>query len=188
MISPHGFICTPVGDKRYANTKLIGGMELIVSTSEEDHHYSNRFATVIEPPLRYGGPIKKGDTLLVHHNVFKIYNNMKGKRSNGKSFLDENTFLVDFEQFFMYKNETGWHTHDRYCFVKPIAARESVIIKPGNEEPLMGEMKYSNDYLVSKGVLPGNIVCFTPDSEYEFKVDGEKLYRVYDHQIVAKYE
>jgi hypothetical protein len=26
-------------------------------------------------------------------------------------------------------------------------------------------------------------VCFKPDSEYEFDVDGEKLYRIFDHQI-----
>ena len=31
----------------------------------------------------------------------------------------------------------------------------------------------------------GDRVVFTPDSEYEFTVDDEKLYRVYDHQITV---
>ena len=44
-------------------------------------------------------------------------------------------------------------------------------------------MKYSNDYLKSKGVSKGTKVSFKPDSEYEFEVEGEKLYRMYDHQI-----
>ena len=42
------------------------------------------------------------------------------------------------------------------------------------------------DYLKSKGVQDGDRVFFTPDSEYEFNVDGEKLYRMYDHQITIK--
>jgi hypothetical protein len=48
MKSPFYFIAKPVDGKRYANTKDIGGVELIVSTSEEDHKFSNRFAEVIE--------------------------------------------------------------------------------------------------------------------------------------------
>ena len=52
-----------------------------------------------------------------------------------------------------------------------------------NEEPLVGLIKYPNEYLISKGVKKGDAVTFKPSSEYEFEVDGEKLYRMYDHQI-----
>ena len=58
MKSPFYFIAKPVDGRRYANTKDIGGVELIVSTSEEDHKFSNRFAQVIETPLVYKGPIE----------------------------------------------------------------------------------------------------------------------------------
>jgi co-chaperonin GroES (HSP10) len=51
---------------------------------------------------------------------------------------------------------------------------------------LVGEIKYSNDYLRSQNVNPGDKVCFKPESEYEFEVDGEKLYRMFDHQITIK--
>jgi hypothetical protein len=47
----------------------------------------------------------------------------------------------------------------------------------------MGEMVYPNEYLQDKGIKAGDLVCFSPDSEYEFDVDGQKLYRMYDHQI-----
>ena len=77
MRSPHSFIVTPVNDRRYDNLKDIGDIKFITSVSEEDHTASNRFATVIELPINYKGPIKKGDTLLVHHNVFKFYNDMQ---------------------------------------------------------------------------------------------------------------
>ena len=77
MKSPFFFIVEPLNGKRYNNTKEIGGVEFITSTSEEDHKFSNREAKVIETPIDYNGPIKKGDILLVHHNVFKFYNEIE---------------------------------------------------------------------------------------------------------------
>ena len=186
MRSPFYFIAKPVNGKRYDNTKKIGGIDFIVSTSEEDHKFSNRFAEVVELPLQYKGPIEIGDTLLVHHNVFKFYNDMKGRQKSGKSFFKDDLFFIETEQFFMYKRDDKWYSYDRYCFVKPIAATESYIKKPFSEEPLMGIMKYPNEYLLTQGIKEGDLVCFSPDSEYEFTVDEEKLYRMFDHQITIK--
>jgi len=186
MRSPFNFIAKPVNGRRYDNTKEIGGIELITSTSEEDHRFSNRYAEVVELPLEYDGPISIGDILLVHHNVFKFYNDMRGKQKSGRSFFKDDLFFIEPDQFFMYKNSSTWNTYDKYCFVKPIAAIDSYVKKPFTDEPLMGEMKYPNAYLLSKGIQEGDIVCFQPDSEYEFTVDGEKLYRMFDHQITIK--
>lgn len=186
MKSLFNFIVKPLEGKRYSNTKEIGGIEFIVSTSEEDHKFSNRFAEVIELPLGYQGPIENGDTLLVHHNVFKFYNDIKGRQKSGKSFFKDDLFFIEPDQFFMYKRNNAWISYDRFCFVKPISAIESYIKKPFSEEPLMGIMKYPNQYLIDKGIKSGDMVCFAPDSEYEFTVDDEKLYRMYDHQITIK--
>ena len=167
---------------RYNNTKG----DLIVSTSEEDHRFANREGEVVALPLSYDGPIAVGDTLLVHHNVFKYYNDMKGRQRSGRSFLKDDLFLVDFDQFYMWRSDGDWHPHDRYCFVQPIPPEDSTIFKPISEEPLMGIMRYPNDYLVSQGIESGDTVTFRPESEYEFNVDGEKLYRMFDHQITCK--
>lgn len=181
--SPSQFIVTPVQGRRYNNTKEIGGIEFITSTSEEDHRFSNREAVVSAVPLGYEGPIQVGDTLLVHHNVFKFYNDMKGRQQSGQSFFRDDLFFVDREQFFMYCHQGTWHAHDRYCFVEPVPPEESIIFKPMSEEPLVGIMRYPNAYLMSKGVDSGTRITFKPDSEYEFTVEGEKMYRMYDHQI-----
>ena len=167
---------------RYNNTKG----DLIVSTSEEDHRFANREGEVVALPLGYEGPIAIGDTLLVHHNVFKYYNDMKGRRKSGRSFLKDDLFLVDFDQFYMWRSSGEWHPHDRYCFVQPVPPEESIIFKPLTEEPLVGIMRFPNDYLLSQGIESGDMVTFKPDSEYEFTVDGEKLYRMFDHQITCK--
>ena len=186
MRSPFSFITRPINGKRYTNSKEIEGVDVITSTSEEDHTSSTREAEVIALPLGYEGPIEVGDTLLVHHNVFKFYNDMRGRRRSGKSYFKDDLFFVDLEQFYAYKKDGTWYSYDRYCFVKPVPATESYIYKPFSEEPLVGLVKISNDYLISKGVNNGDRISFKPESEYEFDIDGEKLYRMYDHQITMK--
>lgn len=186
MKSPFNFIVRPLEGKRYNNTKSIGGMEFVVSTSEEDHKFSNREAIVVETPVGYTGNIKIGDTLLVHHNVFKFYNDMKGRRKSGKSYFKDDLFFVDNDQFYLYKQDGKWNSHDRFCFIEPVAVVESFIDKSCKYEPLIGRVKYPNDYLRSKDIKEGDLVTFSPDSEYEFKVDDKTLYRVFDHQVTMK--
>ena len=92
MKSPFYFIVKPLGGKRYVNTKEIQGVEIITSTSEENHMASNRQGVVVSAPIGYTGEIKTGDILLVHHNVFKYYNDIKGRQRSGKSFFKDNLF------------------------------------------------------------------------------------------------
>jgi hypothetical protein len=52
----------------------------------------------------------------------------------------------------------------------------------------VGLIKYSNENLNKKGVNKGDKVSFQPDSEYEYNVDGEKLYRMFTKNITLIYE
>lgn len=183
MKSPFSFIVNPYNSRRYDNIKNIKNIDLITSTSKEDVSSSNRFAIVVETPINYKGPIKKGDTLLVHHNVFKYYNDMKGREKSGKSYFKDDLFFVEEDQYYMYKRNDEWHSYGRFCFVKPAPVEDSYIYKPLSEEPLVGIMEYPNEYLKSKGVTRGDKVCYKPNSEYEFTVDDSKMYRMFDHQI-----
>jgi len=185
MKAPFQFIVKPVNGKRYNNTKEISGTEFITSTSEEDHNFSNRYAEVIETPLGYEGKIKISDTLLVHHNVFKFYNDMYGNRKSGKSFFKDNLFLVDPDQFYMYKNKSEWIGHDKYCFIKPLESKDGYLKKSSKYEPLTGTVKYINQDLLDKGVKVGDVVLYQPDSEYEFLVDDELLYRMFTDNITV---
>ena len=186
MQSPYSFIVQPLKGKRYDNTKQIGEIDFIVSSSQEDHKFSNRYGQVVSLPLNYCGPIDIGDILLVHHNVFKYYYDMKGGQRSGKSFFKDDLFFIEPDQYFAYKQNGKWNAVDRYCFIKPVAVEESYIYKPFSEEPLVGEIKYPNQYLKDQGLKEGDRVSFQPDSEYEFNIDEEKLYRMYDHQITIQ--
>jgi len=180
------FIVKPVDGKRYANTKEVGGKEILISTSQEDHIHSNRFAEVIQPPINYDGPIQQGDLLLVHHNVFKLYYDMKGKEKSGRSFFMDDIFLIDLDQFFMYNKGDGWLSHDKYCFIKPSDKKATFIDKMGKEEPLVGTIRYINSQLKDLGLKEGDEIVYQPYSDYEFTVDGEKLYRMFTDNVTVR--
>jgi|TARA_B110000503_G_scaffold142667_1_gene240277 hypothetical protein len=183
MRSPRSFIIKPSNGRRYDNIKDIGGMDFIVSSSKEDHMVSNRFAEVVETPIEYDGPIKRGDVLVVHHNVFKFYNDMRGRERSSHNFVRDDTFLISDEQFFLFYDGEQWKTTGKYCFIKPSPVKDYYITKPGSEEPLVGKIKYITDELLSHGLSEGDEIAFTPESEYEFNIEGEKLYRVNSNNI-----
>ena len=128
MRSPTNFIVRPKEGRRYDNIKKIGGIDFITSTSKEDHKSSNRFAEVVSTPISYDGDIKPGDTIVVHHNVFKYYYDMKGREKSGRSFLKDDLFLIDPYQYYLYNDGNGWKCDDRFCFVKPILLNVLVIV------------------------------------------------------------
>lgn len=184
MQSPFYFIVRPFKGRRYDNIKDIGGVDFITSVSKEDHTVSNRQAVVVSLPINYNGDISVGDILLVHHNVFKFYFDMKGREKSGKSFFKDDLFFLDNDQFFLYNKNGKWYGHDKYCFVKPIPKKDYYIQGINvKEEPLHGVIKYNNKQLEELGVKEGDKICFTPDSEYEFYVDNEKLYRMFTNNI-----
>ena len=185
MQSPNQFIVTPSNNRRYDNVKTIEGLEIILDTSEESASFSNREAVVLNTPINYTGPIKQGDILLVHHNVFKYYNDMYGRRQSGKSFFKDDKFFIDETQYYMYKNNSKWYAVEPFCFVAPLPATETYIYKPFSDEPLMGVMEYTCSSIEKHGIKKGDIVTFMPDSEYEFKFNEQKLYRIRSKNIIA---
>lgn len=186
MRSPTDFIVKPAKGRRYDNIKKIGGVDFITSASQEDHTVSNRQAKVVSTPIGYKGEIVPGDTLIVHHNVFKYFYDMKGRQKSGKSFFKDDLFLVDDFQYFLYNHKDKWKSVDKFCFVKPIDKEEFYLDSAGKEQPLIGVIKYTNNLLLSYGVNEGDKISFKPDSEYEFNIDGEKLYRVFTNSITVK--
>ena len=49
----------------------------------------------------------------------------------------------------------------------------------------MGIMEYPTESIMKHGIKKGDIVTFMPDSEYEFRFDNNKLYRIRNKNIVA---
>ena len=93
---------------------------MIVNSDLSNHMHVNRFAEVIETPSHYKGEIKKGDTLVVHHNVFRIYYDMKGRPRKSPNYFKGDVYIIDPYQFYLYHDGNKWHSVDNYCFVKPM--------------------------------------------------------------------
>jgi hypothetical protein len=185
MKSPHHFIVTPNDSRRYDNIRKYGDVDFIISSSQEDHTVSNRLAIVVSVPINYDGPIKSGDHVIVHHNVFKFYYDMKGNQKSSWHHLFDNYFIIEPDQLYLYKDPNGdWMAPYPYCFVRPIDNQDKIISSAGSREQLWGELVYFNDML--KDVEAGDTISFSPDSEYEFRVDGEILYRMYNKNICLK--
>ena len=180
MKSVYNFVVKPKGE-RYNNTRKFDGGELILNTDIYQHQYVNREAIVISTPIIGDTDIRPGDTVIVHHNVFRRWNDVKGVERNSKAYFNEDTYLINHEQIFLYKQEDKWIAPKGYCFVMPLKATDQFNIE--SEKPLQGIVKYSD------GTVEVNeLVGFRPNSEYEFIVDGERLFRVLSNFITIKYE
>ena len=180
MKSVYNFVVTPRGE-RYNNTKKLDGGELILNTEIFNHQYVNREAEVISTPIIGDTDIEIGDTVIVHHNVFRRWHNVKGVEKNSRSYFNESTYMISPDQILLYKRDDEWIPPKGYCFIKPLKAKNPLNVDL--EKPLVGIVKYSDGT-----TEVGDLVGFRPSSEYEFIIDGERLYRVLSNFITIKYE
>tara|TARA_R100001594_G_scaffold1199_5_gene5039 strand:- start:895 stop:1494 length:600 start_codon:yes stop_codon:yes gene_type:complete len=179
----YNFIIKPKGN-RYNNIKNIDDKELILNTEIFNHQYVNREAIVLQTPIINKTQIKKGDNIIVHHNVFRRWHNVKGVEKNSRSWIKKNQYTVFQDQIFAYKRNKNWKSLEGYCFVKPIKSTDKFSVE--KERPLIGIIKYTDNTI--KDIKQNDLVGFTPHSEYEFIIDGERLYRVLTNSISIKYE
>jgi len=173
------YIVSPMGD-RYNNSVQVGEQELILNTEIFNHQYINRLAKIIATPLLFQSPLNVGDEVIVHHNVFRRWHDMKGREKNSRSYFKEDKYIISQDQIYLYKKD-NWSAMPGYSFVKPLKSIDSLDTEI--ERPLIGIIKYS-DGSFNKEELVG----FAPSMEYEFIVNGERLYRVMNKFITIKYE
>ena len=179
------FIVKPV-ESRYTNVKKIGDKSLITNTENFTHQNVNRNAIVLAVPKDMDTEIKIGDEVIVHHNVFRVWKDIRGVEQNSKSYFKEDQYFVQQDQMYLYKQNNQWKSIDNYCFIKPIHSLSKFDTE--NEQPLVGVLKYTNNSKYLKKLNVGDLVGFTPRSEYEFIINGERLYRVLTKAITIKYE
>jgi hypothetical protein len=185
MRSLYAFIIEPKNE-RYDNTKKIDDVELILNTEIQDHKFVSRIGVVLETPINGKTGIKKGDEVIVHHNVFRRFHDVRGQEVNSKSYFEEDKYFVYPDQVFMYKRNGEWRPLDGFCFVQPIKNRKLFSMEP--EEELVGIIKYIDNTLIKNGISKEDLVGFTPDSEYEFIINKQRLYRVPTNSICIKYD
>jgi hypothetical protein len=178
------FIVKPIGN-RYENSIEVEGKELILNTKIESFKSVNNMAEVVSIPLAYKTDIKVGDTVIIHHNVFRRFYDMKGKQKNSRSYFKEDLYFCNSDQIYLYKTDTEWKSFGDRCFVKPLKNIDH--LKLDKERRLIGILKYGNDSLKELEINPGDLVGYTPFGEYEFIIDNQRLYCMKSNDIVIKY-
>lgn len=185
MRSVFDFIVKPLGDK-YSNTVKVGDQELVVNTKIEDFKFVNRLAEVLEIPLFVNTDIKKGDIVVIHQNVFRTFYDMKGRKKESKSYFRDGLYFASIDQMYMYKRDGNWKTIGDRCFVQPIKNIDN--LKLEKEQELIGILTYGNNSLNKLKITPGDVVGFKPTREWEFLIDGKRLYCMESNDIVIKYD
>jgi hypothetical protein len=117
MKAVYNFVVQPV-KSRYNNTKDIEGKELIVNTKIFNHQYVSREAIVKAIPTVGDTDIKVGDTVIVHHNVFRRWHNQHGVEKNSKAYIDEENYLVQPDQIFLHKPKAIFRLLSKFITIK----------------------------------------------------------------------
>ena len=177
------FIVSP-RDGRYDSSKEVDGKTLILNTEMQNHNFVSRVGVIEGLPAYDTMGLSIGDEVIVHHNVFRRFRDIRGKEKNSSSYYEEDLYFVQPDQIFAYKREKEWTPLSGFNFVKPI--KENKMFSIDFEKPLIGVLKYKDTNLEVMTV--GDLVGFSPGTEYEFLIENEKLYRVPTNQITIKYE
>ena len=185
MKSVFSFIVKPVGE-RYENKINIGDKELVLNTRIESFKFVNNLAEVIEVPLAYSTDIKVGDLVIIHHNVFRRFYDIRGNQKNSRAYFMDNMYFCDIDQIYLYKSNGDWKSFGNRCFIKPI--KDTNHLTNDKERKLIGILKYGNSVLESLKISEGDLVGYTPGGEFEFVFEGQRLYCMKSNDIVIKYE
>ncbi len=179
MQAPRSFVVTPL-EARYKRAVDVGGVKLEVTSSIENAKDVDKRAVVLAVPVNYDGPIEVGDHVIVHHNIFREYYNQRGKLTYTRAYIYDNKFHAIPEEVFMYCKDGVWHSTGDYTMVAPIYDDVGMIKR---RRKLTGKVIASN-------VHPqGQIVGFTPESEYNISIErGIELFRMRDSDICIYYE
>jgi hypothetical protein len=186
MKSVFNFIVKPVGE-RYDNKIKVDGKELILNTKIESFKSVNNLAVVVSTPLAYSTDIKVGDIIVIHHNVFRRFYDIRGNQKNSRAYFLEDLYFCDIDQIYMYKTiGEKWKTFGNRCFIKPLKNNDD--LRLDKEQKLIGILKYGNSSLEALKINEGGLVGYTPYGEFDFIIDGERLYCMKSNDIVIKYE
>ena len=185
MNSLYDFIVKPYGG-RYDNSIKVGDKELVLNTKIETFKAVNNIAEVVAVPLAVRTNIKVGDKVIIHHNVFRVFYDIRGAKKNSRSLFKDDTFFVSVDQIYMHGDIGNWKAFGDRCFVMPLKSNDSLTLD--KERELIGILKYGNSSLEALKISPGDLVGYTPFGEFDFIIDDQRLYCMKSNDIVIKYE
>lgn len=177
----------------YKRTERAGNTDIHLVVGLNDISKTVRYGEVISTPVMFDTILKEGDIIYFHHNIVRRATAMDGQRMHGLYEINrqEGLYNCPLEEIYGIERDGKFMSLDPFCFIKPI--KNDVLKKEGKiltvdqytEKPNIGIIKYGNKQLEKLGFKEGDKVVFKVDSEYEFTVYGEKLYRMNTKKILS---
>lgn len=181
--SPFRFIIEPLNGNKYINEKQFGNSTLTINTSIESAADVQRIGVVKQLPEFYDGDVRIGDLAIVQHNVFRITLNDKGFPMNSNCHIVDDLYYVDPELLYMVIRNGKKIAVDNNVFIEPVFIDEPWIGLI--EHKHVGILRYPNKFLQKQGLKDGQKIIFRKGCEYEFIIDGERLYKMANHRILS---
>jgi len=180
----------------YVRGKEVGDTMIHFVMCFNDIDKTIRYGTVVSKPDLYDTVLEVGDIVYFHHNIVKRKKSMDGKDMHGTYEINrqEGLYGCPLDQIYGIQRGDEFFCLEPFCFVKPV--KNEIVQKKGEvltvnqytEKPNLGTIKYGNKELAAKGYNEGDNVVFKNDAEYEFKIKGEKLYRMRTRQIIGTWD
>lgn len=174
----------------YEDTIQYGQLKLYIDTRFSDVRHTVRYGQVTSShDIRF----RPGDTVWFHHNIVRRVRDADGNHLKDSGNIPGDIYCVPSETIYAIQRDGAFKAVAPYCFIKPIPEQEEQaagisIISLKTEKPQWGTVQYGNKQLTGQGVSEGDTIIFNADSEYEYPIEGEKLYRMQTDWIVAKIE
>ena len=199
-------------EKPYNDTVEVNGREIFLDIKFDPYKFARQYGIIYEKPI--GLPkglnfdVKKGDKVYFHHHVtgsvgavtmdqkFENDSSQDFKSQNLITWIDEeNIYKVHWKQMYARVRKGKLKMLHHWNFVKQttedeesIKTKSGIFIKPEVEDiTLHGNIKYMNKWMKDQGVEVDDEVIFSENSEYEMDIEGEKMLRMRNEDILALY-
>ena len=197
-------------EKPYNDTIELNGKEIMLNITFDPYKFARQYGVVYETPVWLPNglefDVKKGDKIYFHHLVtgsvgavtidkkFKRESSQDYKSENLISWIDDkNVYKVHWNQIYARVRKGKLKMLHHWNFVEQkveseesIKTKSGIFIKPEIEDiTLHGIIRYMNNWLKEQGVNIGDEVVFSENSEYDMTIEGKKLLRMRNQDILA---
>ena len=185
---------TPIGDFVYVEiereeeniVKLPDGKELWLDTSFDRYVNARQYGIVkmvsinINKRVKDNINLKEGDKVYFHHHCID--------EKMSSSFGGDNIYKVNYDQIYCYVRDGKIIMTQDYVFVKPIKTEDKIgnLYIQSKESTKKGVVAYANQFSKNDGFKVGDEIVFIKNANYDMTIEGERLFRMKNNEILCK--
>ena len=176
-------------EKETEDTMMLNGVELYRDTSYDPMKLARQYGTVYKTPMQDSKNlgIQEGDKVWFHHFVATKENNVKHADK-------ENIYQAFPEQIYLIKRDDKYIPVGVWNFMEqemkePEKSESGIFLESSaSEVHLHGKAVILNDWMKENGVDEGDRIMWSENSEYDMDIDGRKLLRMRNFDVLGVYE